>query len=283
MTSNPREAFVWIWLPGQTTPVVAGRIEAGDEEDRQPLLFTYGRSYLARRDAIPLYGPELPLRRGSMAPAPRLHLANALRDAMPDTWGRRVIDYRLVDDDDKVFGEFSYMLRSGSNRIGALDFQASPNEYVARESPHASLEDLLTAAERVDQGQSLPRDLAEALLHGTSIGGARPKAMLHEAHTQHIAKFSSSSDQYNVIKAEFIAMRLAQRAGLAVAPVRLVQVMGKDVLLVERFDRELTEDGWTRRAMVSAFTLFGLDSLQVTTAARQRCLSGHADPRSRAA
>lgn len=30
MTSNPhkKEAFVWIWLPGETQPVVAGKLEA---------------------------------------------------------------------------------------------------------------------------------------------------------------------------------------------------------------------------------------------------------------
>ena len=36
---------------------------------------------------------------------------------------------------------------------------------------------------------------------------------------------------------------------------------GKDVLLVERFDRAKTKDDWTRKAMVSALTLFGLDEM----------------------
>ena len=75
----------------------------------------------------------------------------------------------------------------------------------------------------------------------------------------HVAKFSSSDDTCSVIKAEFIAMRLADLAGLDVAHVELVRAMSKDVLLIRRFDRELTEAGWTRRAMVSALTLLGLD------------------------
>jgi hypothetical protein len=33
----------------------------------------------------------------------------------------------------------------------------------------------------------------------------------------------------------------------------------KDVLLVERFDRQKHTVGWTRNALVSALTLFGLD------------------------
>lgn len=60
----PKAAFVWIWLPGTTRPVVAGRIDL----DNGMHGFTYGRSYLARKDAIPVYLPELPLQRGAIAP-----------------------------------------------------------------------------------------------------------------------------------------------------------------------------------------------------------------------
>jgi serine/threonine-protein kinase HipA len=35
----------------------------------------------------------------------------------------------------------------------------------------------------------------------------------------------------------------------------------KDALLIERFDRSHTEDGWTRHAMVSGLTLLGLDEM----------------------
>ena len=38
-------------------------------------------------------------------------------------------------------------------------------------------------------------------------------------------------------EAEFIAMRLARKAGLNVASVALRTAMGKDVLVIERFDR----------------------------------------------
>ena len=53
MTSNSRytEAYVWVWLQDKTEPVVAGRLTP---PHHQPV-FNYGRSYLARDDAIPLY------------------------------------------------------------------------------------------------------------------------------------------------------------------------------------------------------------------------------------
>ena len=56
-------------------------------------------------------------------------------------------------------------------------------------------------------------------------------------------------------------MKLAALAGLTVAPVKLVTAANKDVLLVERFDRRAINNGWSRRAMVSALTLFGLDDM----------------------
>ena len=64
MTSEPRQAFVWVWLPGAEDPVVAGRLDIAGEI----VTFTYGQSYLAREDRIALYLPELPLGRGPISP-----------------------------------------------------------------------------------------------------------------------------------------------------------------------------------------------------------------------
>lgn len=263
ISDPPRHAFVWIWLPGQTEPVVAGRI------DRQADRFTvtYGRRYLDRPDAIPLFLPELPLQRGPIFPAPGLEMAGCLRDAAPDAWGRRVIlnhrfgargealDTGLLDD-------LSSLLLSGSDRAGALDFQASAEVYMPRLGGPADLSDLLEAVDRVEAGVPLAPDLDAALFHGTSIGGARPKALVQEGDRRYIAKFSSSGDVHNVVKGEFVAMRLARDLGLDVAPVRLTRAAGRDVLLVERFDRVRLGQGWGRRAMVSALTLFGLSEMQ---------------------
>ena len=276
MTSKAHydEAYIWIWLPGATEPVVAGRLA----RDGESLIFNYGRSYLELEGAIPLYLPELPLRPGAIPPEPGLNMAGCLRDGAPDAWGRRVILNRTfgIKGNDANIGaidELPYLLESGSDRIGALDFQLSPTTYVPRAVQSASLEELLTAAEKVEKGISLNPELDQALFHGSSLGGARPKAMIEDGDKKLIAKFSSSSDTYNVVKAEFIAMRLAAKAGLTVAPVRLTNVAGKDVLLVERFDRMRTNDGWQRRAMVSALTIFGLDEMM----ARYASYASYAD------
>ena len=260
MTSEPTEAFVWTWLPGAEEPVVAGRIELSGGIVR----FNYGRSYLARREAVPLYLPELPLRRGLIEPLGGLTIPGCIRDAGPDAWGQRVVMQHLLgagahDGDPAVFGPVTYLLRSGSDRIGALDFQDHADVYVGREQASARLEDLMEAADYVVEGRPLPPALDIALLHGSSVGGARPKALVKAAGGDLIAKFSSSTDTYAVVKGEFVAMELARRAGLDTAGVELVSVMGRDVLLVERFDR--VPGTQQRHAVVSALTILGLDEL----------------------
>jgi serine/threonine-protein kinase HipA len=256
-TSNPQTAFVWTWLPDASEPVVAGRIDA----DGPMHTFTYARSYRGRSDAVPLYQPELPLVPGALRPPGGLTIAGCLRDCGPDSWGQRVIlagylGHLTSASDVSQLSLLTYLLESGSDRIGALDFQASASEYVPRTSTSATLEQLMAAATDIETGRVLPLLLAEALTRGTSIGGARPKVLLADAGRSLIAKFSSTTDIRPVVKAEAVAMELARRAGLNVAPTQIIRTAGKDVLLAERFDRQ--GDG-QRRHLVSALTILGLD------------------------
>ena len=264
MTSkaDTTEAFVWNWLPGATEPVVAGRLD----QDGDRLLFTYGASYRRRKSAISLYEPELPLQEGTIAPITGLSMASCIRDASPDAWGRRVIINRLTGKRPDAAGvpeisELTFLLQSGSDRIGALDFQASATEYVPRLAAQASLAELLEAAELIERGVPLPPALDQALNHGTSIGGARPKALIDDDTKKFIAKFSATNDTYGVVKAEFIGMKLATACGLNAASVSMTRAAQKDVLLIERFDRTHTKDGWIRHGMVSALTMLGLDEM----------------------
>ena len=264
MTSNKEysEAFVWIWLPNETDPVVAGKLTAEDNY----LIFNYGKSYLERSNAISLYEAELPLRSGALPLLSGLSMPSCIRDAAPDAWGRRVlINTKLgskgTNTDPAQLDELTYLLESGSDRIGALDFQLSPTEYVPRFSVNVTLDELLESAERVIKGVPLTPELDQALHHGSSIGGARPKALIENDNKKYIAKFTLSSDLYSIVKTEYVAMRLAQLVGLNVAPVSLTQSSNKDVLLIERFDRKYTSQGWQRTIMLSALTLLGLDEL----------------------
>ena len=269
MTSDTKGAFVWIWLKDQTDPVVAGRLEDNDGK----LAFNYGKSYLERDNAISIYEPELPLRAGKINLLPRMDMPSCIRDGSPDAWGRRVIINQVTGrKKDEInleqLNELNYLMKSGSDRIGALDFQESSSVYNPRNPTAATLEELQRASELVDSGIPLTEELDQALNHSSSIGGARPKASIESNNKKYIAKFSGSTDTYSMVKAEYIAMKLAKQVGIDVATVELTRAMDKDVLLIERFDRysnETDNDGrriWYRKPMVSSLTIFGFPEIE---------------------
>jgi serine/threonine-protein kinase HipA len=257
MTPSPTsEAYIWAWLPGSTDPVVAGLVQRRGAVHR----FAYARSYRERSDAISLYEPELPLREGWIEPREGLTIAGTLRDAGPDAWGQRVIIEGLYGDPSAVdpgdVDQLTYLLESASNRIGALDVQRSPDTYVAR-GRSATLDDLHGAAIDLAEGRNLAPELARALIDGSAVGGARPKVVIDGGGVSYIAKLSLSTDPYPVAKAEAVGLELARRVGLDVPGSHLTTSLGRDVLLVERFDRV---DG-ERRMMVSGLTMLGLDEM----------------------
>ena len=252
-STPPTTLFVWIWLPDATEPVVCGRL---DEQDNG-IWFTYAQSYKARANAVPIYEPELPLDAdGPRGSADGVRLPLCIDDAMPDSWGRRLVNHRLRAGYADL-PEMTYLAASGSDRIGALDFQLSPTEYLPRGGSAPSLEDLADAARLIEEGRPLHPRLEQALLHGTSIGGARPKALLDSGSRCLIAKFSSTTDTYPVVAGEYVAMTLARRCGLHVAAVSLAEANQRDVLLVERFDRP---GGGGRQRVVSALTVLGMNT-----------------------
>ena len=265
MTSKKRykEAYVWVWLPGEVAPVVAGILT----RDGKNLVFNYGKSYLARDNSVALYTPELPLRAGVLPLIEGLQMPSCLRDASPDAWGRRVLMYmRTMDKNTEELDELTCMLESGSNRIGALDFQLSATEYIPRLTESVTLAQLQESTDKVTNGLPLSPELAMVLQHGTAVGGARPKAIIATHNKEYVAKFSLSTDLYNIVKAEYVAMRLARIVGLDVSSVKLETALNKDVLLVERFDRVRGDPvngkgGWQRKMMVSALTILELDEM----------------------
>jgi serine/threonine-protein kinase HipA len=265
---DPREGFVWVWLPGAADPVVAGRIaQTSSRYDDAPVCtFGYGRSYLARPEAVSLFSAELPLRSGVFDPtepegAPLrdpLPIASCLRDASPDAWGRRVLNNRLSADPTIVLSDLTYLLRAGSDRIGAMDVTTSPSTYTPDPAAPTTLHQLLRMSELIEAGEHVPLELQNAARHGSTAGGAQPKALLVDGNRSLISKFPSITQVRPALQAEAVAMLLAEKVGITVAPVEMVPVDGRDVLLVERFDRPGNR---TRRMMVSALTVLGYGDL----------------------
>lgn len=250
--SNNKEAYVWIWLPETSSPVVAGKLE----QRSGYCDYFYGQSYLKNPNKISLSKEELPLAEGKrFSSANEIH--NVIADSLPDAWGRRVLfhHYQTLN-----LSAIDILLLSSSDRIGALHFQSSSTQFKTHDEDTATLEELIDAAELIEAGKPLPKTLELAMLHGTSIGGARPKALIETKNKKLIAKLSTSNDLFPIVQAEYVAMRMAKILKINAANVRLEKVKNKYILLVERFDRILhPEKFWSRKFMTSALTLLNLD------------------------
>jgi serine/threonine-protein kinase HipA len=254
------ELFVYVMLPTQTSFVTAGRFDLSSDRLGNPRgRFVYGRRYLERPDAVALDPLELRLESGTFETLRLKGMFGALRDAAPDYWGRRVIEKHAGV---SALGELDYLLQSPDDRAGALGFglnvePPAPKRQFNRTLELAKLQELADALLR-DEIEPHGRDSLQAqdlLLLGTSMGGARPKAVIEDDNALWIAKLNRTDDRWNQARVEHAMLRLAEECGLQVARSRIAQVGARDVLLVQRFDREHSAAGYLRARMLSALTL----------------------------
>jgi serine/threonine-protein kinase HipA len=262
MTSKPAptECFIYITLPDATEPVTAARFELTADRNGTPLgRFVYGRSYLARSDAVPFDPVELKLSPRVYETTAMKGIFGALRDAGPDHWGRRVIERYLGK---ASLGELDYLLHASDDRAGALGFGLGqePPAPKRKFNQTINLAKLQAIADAIVNDKELPAeaDVAQAeelLLAGSSMGGARPKAVVEDDDGLWIAKFNRPDDKWNNALIEHAMLKLARLCGLTAAESKVVAIGGRDVLLVKRFDREKTNAGYQRARMVSALTL----------------------------
>ena len=258
--SSERECFVYIVLPGATEFVTAGRVRVATGPTGDPVAaFVYGRRYRELADAVELDPVELRLA-GHVYETGRMGgFFGAIRDAMPDSWGRRVIERHVGA---TQLEEFDYLLRGPDDRAGALSFRPTvePPVSMPRFADVLELDRLQIAADAVVAGEphraaSAGAQVEELLWPGTSLGGARPKAVVQDADGLWIAKFGSRNDRWNHPRVEHGTLALARACGLQVADSRMETFADRDVLLVRRFDRERSDSGYRRHRMVSALTL----------------------------
>jgi serine/threonine-protein kinase HipA len=263
MTSE-RECYVYIVPPGATDFVTAGRFRVSPAPEGGAVgEFVYGRRYLERDDAVELDPVELRLRRGTYETARMQGFFGAIRDSMPDSWGRRVIEKNTGH---IQLEEFDYLMQGPDDRAGALGFGLNVEPPAPKRTFNRTLdlERLQVAADAIinnepDVAGSAARQVEELLLPGTSMGGARPKAVVEHEQDLWLTKFTREDDRWNHPRVEHGLLKLAESCNLTVADSKIADVAGRDVLLVRRFDRELTESGYRRHRMVSALTLLQID------------------------
>lgn len=272
MSSNsPRECFVYITLPGKVSAITAGKFVLDQTGSGTPLgRFVYGQSYLQNREAVAIDPIELKLSNTTYRTVHLKGVFGALRDAGPDYWGRRVIEKHAGK---SVLGEMDYLLDSPDDRAGALGFGLNnvPPAPLRKFNQTLDIAKLQGLADALIKNE-IPSDPAapqvqELMLLGTSMGGARPKAVVQDDEGLWMAKFNRPDDRWNYARVEYAMLRLARQCGINVSENRIETVGGQDVLLVKRFDREKNAEGYTRARMISGLTVLRSDE---TNDARER-------------
>ena len=254
---------VHIDLDGSPRPI--GIAHANQARGNETVVFEYLDEWLADPQRFSIE-PALVLTRGGFAPPQGQAIFGSLGDSAPDTWGRSLMqraERRLADREGRqvrTLTETDYLLGvADETRLGALRFRRVGEE--AFQSPISKgvpavieLGRLLQVTERILRNEETDEDLQTIFAPGSSLGGARPKASIIDQHGHlSIAKFPKETDEYSMETWEEIALRLAERAGIATPNHEMVEVAGKAVLLSRRFDR----DGNTRIPFLSAMAMTG--------------------------
>ena len=244
--------------------LLAGRTYPHRRRGVESASFVYNDRYLADPDAYAL-DPGLPLVTGTLQTPVRRALFGAFADSLPDRWGRTLIRRaeraraKAVATAPRSMSEVGLLLGVRDDlRQGALRFRLDEQGpfLAAEESGVPALTDLpalLDIAARAERDTADYEDLRRLVRAGSSLGGARPKAhVLDAAGRVAIAKFpSDSSDTWNVMAWEKVALDLARDAGVTVPDSQLIRIGDRNVLVVDRFDRR----GTARIGYASAMTM----------------------------
>lgn len=197
--------------------------------------FEYTPSFIANGVSISPF--ELPLRSGvfTARSTPFEGGFGVFDDALPDGWGRLILDRYLrkqgiLPDSLSLLDLLSLV---GSTGRGTLEFYPDESSFVENQ-----LYDFLTLAseaEEILKGKDYDgAGIDELYKRGGSPGGARPKIFVKQDGVEWLVKFRALQDPVDVGEKEYEYSLLAERCGLIMPPTRLFE--GK-YFGVERFDR----------------------------------------------
>jgi len=260
MTSE-RQAYIHVQLPRTLDTVPAALLKVEKLADGTFVgRFRYGDRYLERKDAVAFDPYRLPLGNAVHEFTKLKGIPGAVRDAGPDAWGRRVIEHKLQRSPGDL-EEIDYLLNGPQDGAGYLSFSVRVELPATQRRYNRThqLAELIEAAQAIEEGKRVPEHILEQLEPGTSMGGARPKATIEDGNRLWIGKFPEKNDRCNLQRVEYATLELARRCGIAVSNANLQSIAGKDVLMVERFDREHAEGGYLRIGLVSGLTILGCD------------------------
>lgn len=194
-------------------------------------------------------------------------------DSSPDRWGRvlmrrrEAIMARKEERQPATLHESAFLLGVyDGTRMGGLRFKTNEDsDFVSHAAelaapPWVTLRDLEYASLRLENEDiTAPEELKwlnMLMAPGSSLGGARPKASVTDpAGNLWIAKFPSTSDEYDIGAWEMVVWQIAVNAGINMAPAQLQHFSGRHhTFLTRRFDRTPNTG---RIHFASAMTLLG--------------------------
>ncbi len=245
--------------------LLVGRCRYVAKRRGQSSVFEYADTWLDYADAFALDPANLPrVRQSFYTRSEKSALPGAMRDTAPDRWGQRLIRraFRKTGDE-RTLSEIDYLLAIiDRTRIGALRYkregEGNFDHDIGRYQvpPLIQLPALVDAANAVQSNTETAEDLRLLLNEGSPLGGARPKsAVVDNDGSLAIAKFPKADDDRSIPHGEVLALRLAKHVGIDAAPARVIDVAGRPVALITRFDRR---DG-QRIPFLSAMSLLGLE------------------------
>jgi len=241
--------FVYVDLSGEVN--LAGRLWIHNKGGKESASFEYDKSWLMLPHRFSL-DPALLIGKGSFHTTPRKALFGAIGDSAPDRWGRtlmqRAARFNAKENNEPIryLREIDYLLKvNDTARQGALRFsQSEGGEFLANNEsygipPRIQLPKLLNAADAIYTDGGAEKDLKMLLAPGSSLGGARPKASIQDHNSRLLlAKFPKKDDTFDEVAWEATTLSLAKRAGIQTPQTHLIKVSGRNVLLLDRFDRK---------------------------------------------
>lgn len=255
------ETQVHISLGGETIRV--GTLFRQAARGRESITFQYHDTWLQHSARFSLE-PSLAVGGGMFHPGEGREMFGSIGDSAPDIWGRRLMqrgERRAARDEGRsphTLHEADFLLGvSDISRLGALRFRRADDDDFQKPVGEGvpgfiQLGRLLESAQRIERDEETDEDLNLIFAPGSSLGGARPKASIIDAHgALAIAKFPKETDDYSLETWEHIALILAERAGIRVPRHELQRIGGRSVLISWRFDRE----GEIRTPFLSAMSM----------------------------
>ncbi len=202
--------------------------------------FRYEPGWLADATAFPLDPVNLPLESRVFRRRSRTGLWGVMEDALPDAWGRRLLQARHSMDVSRS-NNIELLLLTGWAEPGATGFAESaamPGHTVVPMDMDRT-EQAILASESFEKDAdtiSLPDFFISG---GSSAGGARPKVLARSGTALYLVKFPSINDPAPDIMANLEAFGLscAREAGIPVPEFFTVRAAsGRVALAVRRFD-----------------------------------------------